>query len=333
MNDANGTQIAYIEVGALAKRRTMSAQEKMRLKLFLRQRRKRDRIRKKRRKLIHRRLYSGTIFGDLCIFLFLLLLAVFMLLPLYLTVSGSLKPVEELYNFPPRIFPNRPTLDNFAALRASVSNLWVPFSRYVFNSVFVAASVTALQVLISGTAAYALAKIKFPGSVFLNRLIELSILFTGTTTGVMTYIVVSKTHIIDSYFALILPFIAMPLGLFFMRQFMGQVSESLIEAAKLDGAGDFRICWQVVMPNVRPAWITMMIFAFQNAWQIDGMSYIFNEALKPVPTVMQQLQSQNIAQSGVAAAAVVITMIPPVVIFLFFQSSILETMAQSGMKE
>jgi ABC-type glycerol-3-phosphate transport system permease component len=138
---------------------------------------------------------------------------------------------------------------------------------------------------------------------------------------------------IDTYFAITLPFIATPLSIFFMRQFMGQLPDSIIEAAHMDGAGHFRTCWQVVMPNVKPAWITLIIFAFTAAWQITGWSFIFNEALKPLPTVLQQIQLSGIARAGVGAAATVFLMTPPMVLFLFCQTNVLETMAHSGLKE
>ena len=145
--------------------------------------------------------------------------------------------------------------------------------------------------------------------------------------------VMATLGMIDTYFAIILPYIATPMGLFLMRQFMGQLPDSMIEAAKLDGASHIRICWQIVMPNVKPAWLTLLIFAFQGAWQITGYSFIYNEALKPIPTVMQQISAAGIARAGVAAAAVVITMLPPIIVFIFCQSSVMETMATSGLKD
>ena len=211
--------------------------------------------------------------------------------------------------------------------------MWVPFSRYIFNSVFVAVVVTVAQLLFSSSAAYALAKVKFPGVKALNKIIEVALLFTSSVLYIMQYIVMATVGMIDTYFAITLPYISTAMGLFLMRQFMGQIHDSMIEAAKLDGAGHLRICWQVVMPNVKPAWLTLMIFAFQGAWQITGYSFIYNEALKPIPTVMQQITASGIARAGVAAAAVVITMIPPMLVFVFCQSNVLETMAQSGLKD
>lgn len=256
-----------------------------------------------------------------------------MIFPIYLSVVQSLKPTQELFLFPPKLYVMNVTGQNFVDLLNTASNMWVPFSRYVFNSVFVAVVVTVAQLIFSSSCAFALAKGNFPGKKTLNKVIEIALLFTSTVTFIMQYMVMATMGLIDTYWAITLPYIATPMGMFLMRQFMGQIPDAIIEAAKLDGAGAIRTCWQIVMPNVKPAWLTLMIFAFQGAWQITGYSFIYNEALKPIPTVMQQISAAGIARAGVSAAAVVITMIPPIVVFLFCQSNVMETMAQSGLKD
>lgn len=284
-------------------------------------------IRKSRKK------YGGSLGGDIAIFVLLVLLGLFMLFPIYLSVIQSIKPPEELFLFPPKLYAMSPTNQNFVDLMNTASNMWVPFSRYIFNSVFVAIVVTISQLIFSSSAAYALAKVDFPGKRALNKVIEIALLFTSTVLFIMQYMVMATIGVIDTYFAITLPFIATPMGLFLMRQFMGQIPDAMIEAAYLDGAGHTRICWQIVMPNVKPAWLTLMIFAFNGAWQITGYSFIYNEALKPIPTVLSQITASGIARAGVAAAAVVILMIPPMLIFLLCQSSVVETMATSGLKD
>lgn len=280
-----------------------------------------------------RKKYGGSLGGDIAIFILLLLVGIFMIFPIYLSVVQSLKPSQELFLFPPKLYVISPTSQNFTDLLETASNLWVPFSRYIFNSVLVAVVVTVCQLLFSSSAAYVLAKGEFPGKKALNKVIEIALLFTSSVMFIMQYMVMATIGIIDTYFAITLPFIATPMGLFLMRQFMGQIPDAVIEAAKLDGAGHFRTCWQIVIPNVKPAIMTLMIFAFQGAWQISGYSFIYSEELKPLPTVLQQIASAGIARAGVAAAAVVILMIPPIVIFLFCQSNVMETMAQSGLKD
>ena len=285
------------------------------------------RVRKSRKK------YGGSRGGDIAIFVLLTLVGIFMLFPIYLSVIQSVKPTQELFLFPPKLYAIAPTGQNFVDLLNTASNMWVPFSRYIFNSVLVAVVVTACQILFSSSAAYVLAKGVFPGKKALNKIIELALLFTSSVMFIMQYMVMAFLGLIDTYLAITLPYIATPMGLFLMRQFMGQIPDAIIEAAKLDGAGHMRTCWQIVMPNVKPAIMTLMIFAFQGAWQVTGYSFIYSEELKPLPTVMSQISSAGIARAGVAAAAVVITMIPPIVIFFFCQANVMETMASSGLKD
>ncbi len=285
------------------------------------------RVRKSRKK------YGGSRGGDIAIFILLVLVGIFMLFPIYLSVVQSIKPSQELFLFPPKLYAIAPTGQNFVDLLNTASNMWVPFSRYVFNSVLVAVVVTVCQILFCSFAAYALSKAKFPGQKALNKIIEVALLFTSSVMFIMQYMVMATLGLIDTYLAITLPYIASPMGLFLMRQFMGQIPDAILEAAKLDGAGHLRTCWQIVMPNVKPAIMTLMIFAFQGAWQVTGYAFIYSEELKPLPTVMQQISAAGIARAGVAAAAVVVTMVPPIVIFFFCQSNVMETMAQSGLKD
>lgn len=280
-----------------------------------------------------RKKYGGSRAGDIAIFILLTLLGLFMIFPIYLSVIQSIKPSQELFLFPPKMYAIAPTGQNYVDLLNTASNMWVPFSRYIFNSVMVSVVVTVCQLVFSSSAAYALSKGSFPGKKALNKIIEIALLFTSSVMYIMQYMVMAAMGIINTYFAITLPYIATPMGLFLMRQFMGQFPDAVIEAAKLDGAGHLRTCWQVVMPNVKPAIMTLMIFAFQGAWQVTGGSFIYSEELKPLPTVMQQISSAGIARAGVAAAAVVLIMIPPIVVFIICQSNVMETMAQSGLKD
>ena len=271
--------------------------------------------------------------GSVVIFLFLALLGLFMFLPIYLTVIMSIKPVEELFVFPPKLYAVRPTLDNFRDMFRVLHQNRVPFSRYVFNSIFVTVTVTVLQCVFSSMAAFVLAKCRFPGSKFINGVIVVALLYQSSVIYIMQYIVMAKLHMIDTYMALIFPAIASPMGLFLMRQSMSQVPDSMIEAAKVDGAGLFRICWQIVIPNQKPALMTLIIFAFQGAWNIQTGSVVFREQYKTLPTVVTQAASSGLARAGVAMAAAVFLLIPPIVIFMLAQRQVIETMAHSGIKE
>jgi len=271
--------------------------------------------------------------GTAAIFIFLFLLGLFMVFPIYLTVIMSVKPVEELFVFPPKLYAIRPTLDNFRDMFRALGSNRVPFSRYVFNSVAVTVSVTALQCIFSSMAAFVLAKCRFPGSKLINSIIVVALLYQSNVIYIMQYIVMSRLGLIDNPLALILPSVASPMGLFLMRQSISQVPDAMIEAAKVDGAGLFRICWQVVMPNQKPALMTLIIFAFQAAWNIQTGTLVFREQYKTLPTVVAQAAASGLARAGVAMAAAVFMLVPPIVIFMLAQRQVIETMAHSGIKE
>lgn len=271
--------------------------------------------------------------GTIAIFLFLTILGLFMVLPIYLTIVMSIKPVEELFIFPPKLYAIRPTFDNFKEMFGALHQNRVPFSRYVFNSIFVTATVTIAQCIFASMAAFVLAKCRFPGSKVINSIIVVALLYQSNVIYIMQYIVMAKLHMIDTYWALILPSIASPMGLFLMRQSIGQVPDAMIEAAKVDGAGLFRICWQIVMPNQKPALMTLIIFAFQAAWNIQAGSVVFQEQYKTLPTVVTQAASSGLARAGVAMAAAVFMLVPPIIVFMLAQRQVIETMAHSGIKD
>lgn len=271
--------------------------------------------------------------GNILVFIMLILLGGFMILPVVYTLVQAFKPMEELFIFPPRFTVSNPTVKNFKLIWSLIDNLWVPFSRYFFNSVFVSALGTAGNVIIASMAAYPLAKNEFPGKKILFKIVTVALLFSGGVLGLAQYIIMAKLHMINTYWALILPSVATPMGLFLMKQFMEGISTSLLEAARIDGMNEFQIYWSIVMPNVKPAWLTMIIFAFQGMWAMTGGNFIYTENLKLLPTALAQIQSGGIARAGVSAAANLLMFIPPVLMFLITQSSIMETMAHAGIKE
>jgi len=271
--------------------------------------------------------------NDVGIFILLTLLGLFMIFPIYLAAVNSLKPVQEVYLMPPKLYAMEPTLDNFRDLFKVASDSWVPFSRNVFNSIFVTVVATVFHVAFACTAAFILAKCKFPGAAALNRIIVVSLLFNSTVTYIMQYIVMANLGMINTYAALILPIIPSTMGLFLMRQSMTTLPDAMIEAAEIDGAGLMRICWGIIMPNSKPALMTIIIFEFQSAWNATGGSLVYDEALKTIPVVVQQIAAAGIARQGAIAASAVVLMIPPLAVFIAAQRNVMETMAHAGMKD
>ena len=285
-----------------------------------------------RRIRIHKQL-NRSHFGNFLIFAMLVLVGIFMGLPLYYSVIQSLKPVEERFIFPPRFYVVNPTSVNYSQLFQLVSDLTVPFSRYLFNSVFISIASTGVGVLIGAMAAYPFAKKKFPGKNMMWKLIMMTLLFSGGVTGLPAYIIKAKLGLLNTYWVLILPSLASTLHMFLLRQFMLQIPDSLLDAAKLDGANDFVIFMNVIMPNVKPAWMTVMVLSFTNIWNTGSAGVIFKEELKLLPTALSQISAGGIARSGASAAASVLLMIPPIVSFVLTQSKMLQTMAHSGIKD
>ncbi len=280
-----------------------------------------------------RRKPNRSFWGDLGIYIMLIIIAVAMVFPLVFAVSSSLKPLDELFRFPPKVFPQRPTLDNFSDLFVTLSQSYVPFSRYLLNTVFITVVGTFGHLIIASMAAFVLAKYDFPGGKTFFSIIVTALMFSGYVTGIPNYVIMSRLHMIDTFWAIILPAFAAPIGLFLMKQFMEGLPTALIEAAHLDGAGEFRIFWSIVMPNVKPAWLTMIIFSVQSLWNNSASTVIYSEAKKTLVYALQQIQAGGIARTGQAAAVQVITMIVPILIFVFSQRNILETMASSGLKD
>ncbi|MDE6424686.1 MAG: carbohydrate ABC transporter permease [Ruminococcus sp.] len=270
--------------------------------------------------------------GDVIIFIFLAVLGAFMFFPVYLTVVMSVKPTEELFVFPPEIYTSRPTLKNFTEMFEAMRQNRVPFSRYVFNSMTVTVSVTFLQTVIISMSAFVLAKCQFAGRNLINRIIVISLLYQSNVIYIMQYMVINKLGLIDNLSALILPAIASPVGLFLMKQSISQIPDSIIDSAKTDGAGLFRICWQIVIPNQKPALMTLIIFAFQSSWNMQSGAFVFHEEYKTLPTVVNQISTAGLARAGISMAGAVFMLIPPAVIFTLAQSQIIETMAYSGIK-
>lgn len=280
--------------------------------------------------------YRST-WGNILITFFLALTAIFMALPLVYTVSVAFKPIDELFMFPPRFFVIRPTMKNFNDLFLVMGNSFVPFTRYLFNSLTITIFGTAAYVIVASMAAYPLSKHKFPGSKFLFNLIIFSLMFSAYVTGIPRFMILSKLGWLNSYAALIVPGLASTLGLYLMKQFMEQIPDSLIESARMDGAREIRILWQIVMPNVKPAWLTLTLLTFKDLWGDTNSPalYVHNEALKTLPLALSYFNAltAGIARAGAAAAAGLLMLTPPILIFIITQSNVIETMKSSGMKE
>lgn len=276
---------------------------------------------------------NRSVSGDLGIYFILIFFGLFMAFPLVYAINSAFKPLDEIFVYPPRLFVKNPTMDNFQDLLVIMGKSWVPFSRYFFNTVFITTLGTAGHLLISSMGAYVLAKYNFPGGKGFFNLVVVALMFSGYVTAIPNYIIMSKIQWVDTYWAIIIPSFASPMGLFLMKQYMEGVPDALIEAAKIDGAREWRIFSTIVLPVVKPAWLTLMIFSVQGLWNTKASNFIYSEELKTLPYALQQILSGGIARAGVGSAVSLVMMIVPIAVFIIAESNILETMASSGIKD
>ena len=282
----------------------------------------------------HKVVLARSAGGDAGISVILVILGAFMFLPMVYVIMQSLKPLDELWMYPPRFYVMSPTLRNYKDLFTLMNISWVPFSRYIFNTVLVAVAGTAGHLFLASLAAYALSKIKFPGRDLMFQTVQMSLMFNATVTAITSFILMSALHWLDTYWALIVPAWCSSLGLYLMKQFMDtNVDDSVLESARLDGAKELKIFWVIAMPMVKPAWLTLIIYSFQGLWNAGASMYIYSEQYKSFNYAIGQILAGGIKRAGAGAASQVIMMLVPIIIFIISQSNIIETMGSSGMKD
>lgn len=281
----------------------------------------------------HRQLNRSGI-GNTTSLVFLLILGIIMLFPFVYAVNNAFKPLNELFIYPPKLFVQHPTTDNFSQLLVLMTESSEPFSRYIFNTLVITVIGTFGHIIFASLAAMVLSKYDFPGNKFIFTVVTMSLMFISQITGIINYITVSELGLLDTIWAVIVPAFGTPMGLFLMKQFMdSMVPNAVLESASVDGAGLLKTYWHIVMPMVKPAWITLIIFDIQTLWNTEGGTYLISEENKTVSYALSQITASGISRTGVASAASVIIMIVPIVVFIVSQSNVVETMAASGIKE
>ncbi|HBF40599.1 MAG TPA: ABC transporter permease [Anaerolineaceae bacterium] len=272
-------------------------------------------------------------------YIILLPLSLFMLLPMVFIISHAFKPPDELFAYPPRFFVTNPTIKNFTDLFAKMSNSGVPVSRYLFNSIVITIVTIALSILVSTTAAYALSKKRFRLKQTLFAVNTLALMFVPIAVTIPRFLVIEQLGLMDTFWVHVLPALAMPVGLFLIKQFIDGIPDEIIEAARIDGANDVNIYYQIILPMIKPAIATIAILTFQATWNNADVSslYINDESLKTFAFYITTLTSTTaganaVAGQGIAAAASLIMFLPNLIIFLILQSQVMSTMSHSGLK-
>lgn len=270
-------------------------------------------------------------------YLILIPMAILMGSPIIYIFNHAFKPIDELFAFPPRFFVQKPTMQNFLNLLDSGNVGGTPITRYLFNSIVVTIIVVVLIILISTMAGYALSKKQFKLKNTIFEVNTLALMFVPAAVAIPRYIIIEKLHLINTFTVHILPLLALPVGLFLVKQFIDQIPNELLEAARMDGASDFQIFFRIIIPNIKPAIATVAILAFQVVWNNIETSdlYVNNEGIKTFAFYMSTLTTANgntVAGTGLTAAASLIMFIPNLIIFIFMQKQVMDTMAHSGIK-
>lgn len=275
--------------------------------------------------------------GQIKFYLYLIPIAIFMILPIVFITMSAFKPIDELFAYPPRFLVRRPTWDNFIQLFSVSSNTNIPASRYLFNSIVATVIVVGATLFMSSAAAYVLSKKEFKQKKFLLSINNLAIMFVATAVAIPRYFVIVYSGLQNTFAANIIPLLAMPVGLFLVKQFIDQIPSALVEAAVIDGANDYYILTKIIIPLIKPALATIAILAFQTAWNSTEAStvYINDETLKTFSfymTTLSNVSGNVVAGQGIVAAATLIMFLPNLVLFIILQSQVMNTMAHSGLK-
>lgn len=291
----------------------------------------------------HRTTYFGQMINptryhrsQIKFYIFLVPILILMSLPIIFIISHAFKPLDELYAYPPRFFASRFTLDNFRLLIKASDQSGIPFSRYLFNSFLSALLVIFLSLLLSTLAAFSFSFLQFRVKKWLFAANQVAIMFVAVAVAVPRYIVINALGVSNTFFAHVVPLLAMPVGVFLLKQFMDQIPRELHDAARIDGANKFQVYYRIVLPLVKPAIATIAILAFQASWNNVETSqlYVADEALKTLPYYFSTLTlgTGSIAAQGIAAAASLIIFIPNIILFVILQKNVMNTMAHSGLK-
>jgi ABC-type glycerol-3-phosphate transport system permease component len=260
-----------------------------------------------------------------------------MILPIIYIFNHAFKPYHELFVYPPTFFVREPTFQNFVELFWVTSNSIIPVSRYLANSLIISALSVVGVTIVSALCAYPLSKHDFPGKKWIFATIILMLMFAPEVVQIPRYLVVSSLGIMNTYWGHLLPVLALPVGVFLLKQFIDQVPNALLEAARIDGAREWVVFARIVIPMCMPAIATVAILAFQNSWSNVETSTLFmqDDEMKNFPYFLSTLTNNlanTVARQGAAAAAALIMLVPNLIFFVILQSKVISTMAHSGIK-
>lgn len=257
-------------------------------------------------------------------------LALLMLFPFLWMVSTSLKPEDEVFTWPPRLLPWPPQWSNYRDAWAIA-----PFGRYFFNTAFVAVSITGVSLFLNSLAAYAFARLQFRGRDLLFMLLLATTMIPFQVTMIPTFLILERLGWLDTYLGLTVPGFASAFGIFMLRQFMLSIPEDLLDAARIDGATEFRVYGQIVLPLTKPALATLATFTFMGAWNdfTLPLMVVKSDEMRTLTLAVAALSSGLYVMSfPLMMAAATFVVLPVLVAFLAAQRFFTRSIVLGGFK-
>jgi multiple sugar transport system permease protein len=269
------------------------------------------------------------LFGRSTLYLALIVSSLLMLVPFYWMVTTSLKLERFVYASPPQWWPDPLVLIQYVAVLTKI-----PFLRYFFNSVIVAGTATLGHVLFDTLAAYAFAKLRFPGRDKIFFIMLLGLMVPFQVNLIPLYRIMGAFHWLDNYASLIIPSLTSIFGIFLMRQYLQSIPDELLDAARCDGCGEFRVFGRIVLPLALPGVATLVIFTFMDIWNSFLWPRIVtsSESMYTLPVGLAQLQMRNTSNWAQNMAGTTLTALPMIIVFLFMQRRFIEGMTAGAVK-
>ena len=255
---------------------------------------------------------------------------IFTLLPLLWMVSASLMPAGEATALPPRFVPSAVTIEHYRALFTRLN-----LARALANSTLLATAVTLISLLLNSLAGYAFAKLRFAGRDRLFRLLLGALVIPGQVATLPPFHMLRELGLINTYWGVIIPGMASIFGIFLVRQYALSIPASLLDAARIDGAGELRIYWSVVVPFCKPVLVTLAIFTFMGTWNdfLWPLIVLTDDDLQTLPVALANLLGEHVQDSELMMAGAVLTVLPIMVMFLSLQRYYIEGIVSGSVKE
>jgi multiple sugar transport system permease protein len=252
------------------------------------------------------------------------------LLPLWWMVAASLMPTGEANSFPPRLWPSRVTTAHYADLFGRLD-----LARAAANSLIVAVATTAISVLLNSLAGYAFAKLRFAGRERIFRLLVAALVIPGQVGMLPLFLLLKQLGLVNTYWGVIIPGMASIFGIFMVRQYALSIPDTMLDAARVDGAGELRIYWELVLPSCRPILVTLGLFTFMGTWNdfLWPLVVLSDGRLYTLPVALANLVGEHVQDTELVMAGAVLTVLPVVLVFVLLQRFYIAGVMSGGLKE